>query len=378
MTCAARRTRATTSVRSIAGFSLIELMISLVISLVIVAAVGYVYVGNRNAFRTQTADSRLTDNSRIAIEYLTKDLRHAARLGCTRPESAKAHGGVALTAVLPVMFGSQTQVERMLQPNFTPPVRLVEPGWLIRGFGNGSGFVGPPAARRANTDVLQIIKTGENSTQLGARMAGADSNPSLASVLPDAVANSGTQLFVITDCDRAEIVRGAVESGGAAGGVLNINAPGWNQLNRVTKAYDIDATVSRFDPAIYMVVNPAASDSVNSSQLVRFSISPSGLWNPTPQVIADGIEDFQIRFGVASAGFGTNSPDRYMFSSEINGSSDPSEIWRQVRSVEITLVVISEQSNVATNATARVNQAGTDTRLRQRIVQVVSLRNQIL
>ena len=49
------------------GVTLIELMIALLLSLLIIAAVGYIYVGNRAAFRTQTADSRTTDSARVAI-----------------------------------------------------------------------------------------------------------------------------------------------------------------------------------------------------------------------------------------------------------------------------------------------------------------------
>jgi type IV pilus assembly protein PilW len=372
---------------SASGFSLIELMIALVISLLIVAAVGYIYVANRAAFKVQAADSRVTDNSRIAIEYLTKDFRHAAKLGCTRPESAKAHGGVALTATLPVLFTSQAEIDTILQPPFTPPIRLIEPGWFVRGFDNGVGYNGPPpmtdsttpATRRANTDIVALIKTSENSTQLAGRMANSSTNPSLASVLPDALPSpTAGQLFVINDCDRAEIVRGSVGPGGTPGGVLTIDTAPWNQANRLTKAYDVDATVSRFDPVIYMIQDSPASASIATPKLVKFTLSAAGSWNTVPEVVADGIEDMQVRFGVATAGFGTNSPDRYMTPAEINADADAEELWRAVRSVEIALVVISDKSDVATNATARVNEAGTDTRLRQRIMQVVSLRNTIL
>jgi type IV pilus assembly protein PilW len=368
---------------SASGFSLIELMIALVISLLIVAAVGYIYVANRAAFKVQAADSRVTDNSRIAIEYLTKDFRHAAKLGCTRPESAKAHGGVALTATLPVLFTSQAEIDTILQPPFTPPIRLIEPGWFIRGFNDGVGYNGPgtasPSTRRANTDIVALIKTSENSTQLAGRMANSSTNPTLASVLPDALASPAAgQLFVINDCDRAEIVRGSLGPGGAPGGVLTIDTATWNQANRLTKAYDVDATVSRFDPVIYMIQDSPASASIATPKLVKFTLSAAGSWNTVPEVVADGIEDMQVRFGVATAGFGTNSPDRYMTPAEINADAAAEELWRAVRSVEIALVVISEKSDVATNATARVNQAGSDTRLRQRIMQVVSLRNTIL
>ncbi len=373
------------SVQKSAGFSLIELMIALTISLVIVAAVGYVYVGNRAAFRAQTADSRQTDNGRIAIEYLTRDFRLAGKMGCTRPSRDDLHGALFLTASLPVMFNAD-ELEPLLRGPDTSVFRTFEPGAFIRGFDNGEQYVGPSSAanssRRLNTDVIRIIKAGESSTHLLSDMTTAKSDPLLASKLPDAAPGTTQDLFVVSDCDRAEIVRASInETSDAVGGRLNINKPGWNLGDGLTKSYKTDATVSRFEPVIYMVQNASAAASVQTPRLVRYSLTHSGAdvgrWSVEKEIIADGIEDLQLRFGVATAGISVNTPDRYMTPAEINASAEPDVLWTQVRSVEVSLTVISEKNDVATNATAQVNATGTDKRLRQRIVHVVSLRNAV-
>jgi type IV pilus assembly protein PilW len=369
------------------GFSLVELMIALTISLAIVAAVGYVYVGNQAAFRTQTADSRQTDNGRIAIEYISRDFRQAGKLGCTRPSRDDQHGALALTASMPVMVDTIDELEPVLRPPDSPGVRLFEPGAFIRAFDDGADFLGPtlPATspRRPNTDVLQIIKSGEASSHLVRDMADAKlDEPLLANELSDARPGASQQLFIVSDCDRAEIVRASLnKSNDAAGGKLNTNFPGWNQGGGLTRAYKADATVSRFDPAIYMIQNPSAASDVQTPKLVRYSLlkgdEKPGKWGARPDLIADGIEDLQVRFGVATAGIDVNIPDRYMTPTEIKSSGNADELWAQVRSVELTLTVISERANVATTATNVVNGAGTDTRLRQRIVHVISLRNAV-
>lgn len=351
-------------------------MIALLISLLIVAAVGYIYIGNRAALRTQTADSRMTDSARIALDFLSRDLRQSAKLGCTRPEAENLFGGIALTATLPFLSAANaTQLNEILQQNFTPPVRWIEPGTLIRAFDNGVGYVGPPLSdtspRRPNTDVVQIIKAAQTGSHLIASMPAFNSNAPLASPLPGAIA-AGQQLFVISDCDRTEIVRASVNDAvGAPGGSLSFNAAGWNTNRGLSKPYGVGATVSLFEPVIYMIQNASTNAEVRTPRLVRLGINATGAWNTQPLIIADGIEDLQIRFGVATAG--TDGPDRYMTPTEIDAAG--AELWRNVRSAEISLVVISEQANTATNATARVNDTGSDTRLRQRIVQTVSLRN---
>jgi type IV pilus assembly protein PilW len=368
------------------GFSLVELMIALTISLVIVAAVGYVYVGNQAAFRTQTADSRQTDNGRIAIEYLTRDFRQAGKLGCTRPSRDDQHGALILSASMPVMVATVDDLKTVLRPPDTPGIRLFEPGAFLRAFDNGSDFVGPTLAvtsRRPNTDVLQIIKASEASSHLARDMTDPKlDEPLLASELSDARPGASQQLFVVSDCDRAEIVRASLnKSSDAVGGKLNTNFPGWNQGNGLTRAYKADATVSRFDPVIYLIQNASAAATIQTPRLVRYSLlkgdTEPGKWSSRPDIIADGIEDLQVRFGVATAGIAVNIPDRYMTPTEIKNSGSADDLWAQVRSVEITLTVISERANVATTATSQVNGTGTDTRLRQRIVHVISLRNAV-
>lgn len=59
------------------GFTLIELMIALVLGLFLVAGVLYVFLSNTQTYRTNEALSRVQENGRFAIEFLTSDLRHA-------------------------------------------------------------------------------------------------------------------------------------------------------------------------------------------------------------------------------------------------------------------------------------------------------------
>lgn len=374
------------------GFSLLELMISLLISLVIIAAVGYIYVGNRGAFRAQTADSRMTDNARIAIEFLTRDLRQSAKFGCTRTDMSepnKIDGGVVMTAVPPFMSAtSQTQLEAFLLPPNASPTRLVEPGRMVRAYDDAVNFTGPSlpstSPRRLNTDVLEIMKADNTGSHLTIPMASLNSNLLLTNSLPGAApGNPDVQTFLVSDCNTSEIVKGQVNaSGSAPGGALNISNAAWNNGGRLSKSFGVDATVSRFAPVVYMIQNPSSDASVQTPRLIRFGlledndVSRVGGWINTinaNSVIADGIEDLQIRFGVATAGLAANAPDQYMTATQIDAAGV--DMWRNVRSAEITISVISERANVSTTTTAEVNGSITDRRLRQQIIQVVSLRN---
>ncbi|MEW6119421.1 MAG: PilW family protein [Pseudomonadota bacterium] len=63
------------------GFSLVELMIAIALGGLIIAAVGTVYVGSRQSFRTQDAMARIQEGARYAFETMSYDIRQVG-LGC--------------------------------------------------------------------------------------------------------------------------------------------------------------------------------------------------------------------------------------------------------------------------------------------------------
>jgi type IV pilus assembly protein PilW len=67
--------------RAMRGFSLIELMISITIGLMILAALTAVFVNSSNANREMRNSSEQIENGRFAIELITEDVRHAGFYG---------------------------------------------------------------------------------------------------------------------------------------------------------------------------------------------------------------------------------------------------------------------------------------------------------
>jgi type IV pilus assembly protein PilW len=357
------------------GFSLIELMIALLLSLVVVGAVGYIYVGNQETMRTQTADSRLTDSKRIAIEALTRDLRIGARMGCTRARGGIDQGALLVTATFPVMEKTRNALDYMMQDKYIKDA--LEPAWFIRSFDDGKDYVGPSFANRvAGSDIIQIIKTGEYASHLATPMSSASDDPDLVSEIPGAKPGTSKRLFLISDCTRSEIIRASVNKvTGFDGGKLNINATGYNKDKRLRNAYKTDAFVSPFDPVIYVVENPSKDAQLKTKRLMKYSLSPdeessnNGAWSSSPEIVADGIEDMQIRFGVDRLGLSGNAPDTLMTASEINAigstAQERNAVWERVRSVEIKLTIEAKSQEGKSLAQP----------LRQQITHTVSLRN---
>jgi len=64
------------------GFTLIEVMVSLVLGLVIIGGATSVIVANRQSYRTNEALSQVQESARTAFELLSRDAREAGITGC--------------------------------------------------------------------------------------------------------------------------------------------------------------------------------------------------------------------------------------------------------------------------------------------------------
>lgn len=72
----------TNCLRSQQGFSLVELLIALALNLILMGGVISVLMSNQQSFRTNQAMTEVQDGSRIAFEFLGRDIRDAGLTGC--------------------------------------------------------------------------------------------------------------------------------------------------------------------------------------------------------------------------------------------------------------------------------------------------------
>ncbi len=72
----------TTLPATIRGLTLVEIMIALVLSLLLSAGAIQVYLSNKISYQTAEALSRIQENGRFAIQFLTKEIRMAGFIGC--------------------------------------------------------------------------------------------------------------------------------------------------------------------------------------------------------------------------------------------------------------------------------------------------------
>lgn len=63
------------------GLSLVELMIAITLGLILMAGVMQLFISSKNTYRTQMASSRVQETGRMALEFLSRDIRMAGYTG---------------------------------------------------------------------------------------------------------------------------------------------------------------------------------------------------------------------------------------------------------------------------------------------------------
>lgn len=70
-------------VKAVAGFTIIELMVSMLLGLIVIAGVSSVFLANQQVYRTNAALGDVQSNTRMSFEMLAQNIRQAGLLGCT-------------------------------------------------------------------------------------------------------------------------------------------------------------------------------------------------------------------------------------------------------------------------------------------------------
>ena len=336
--------------RTQAGVSLVELMIALTIGFIIIAGVGYLYLGSRQAFRTQDSLTSIQESARYALEVMSRDIRMAGYLGCgnlsyiTPVVNAKALNGGAIS-----------------------------PSTALQVFPNGTGWTAPSGVVRAAGDVLRIFEAAGGGVAISSSLPGAAANVQIASN------NYGIQqndVVLISDCQTHADVFGVTSMPSsntlAHGANLNVGTT-------LSYAYTVGpppAYVFKFQQIDYFIGCPTAAwnGATCSQPLALYQVINNG----PPQPLVDNVENMAFRLGLDTTSSGAVN--------QVNVAPGAGTNWSQVRSVRVHLLLAGNVagesgSNVTvTKQTYTFNgQAYTanDNRIYQEAVATVAIRNRL-
>lgn len=306
---------ARSSVRSAAGFSLVEIMVAMLVSLFLLAGVFQLYLGNQQTSRLGSGVGDLQQTGQFALDELAGNLRMAAFQGCARMD---------LNNLFPP--------PKILALN-TPTTNLADTA--VRGFevaanGTWTGGAAPAnwngAVPRPLSDVLQVQGGSRAVVNLASTMSSDSAQVALASNPDNIVAG---EMVLVADCRAADLFR--VTS--VTGGLTLVHTTSDNSSASLSKPYVHTglnaAQAARFNSWVYFVRDSGrnAADGSDIFSLFRLDTSRTG---QTAQELVEGVEQLQVLYGER---IGTQ---------DIRYRAAPNVVnWGQVVAVKLALLVAS-------------------------------------
>ena len=343
------------------GLSLLEVMISLTIGFLIVAAVGYLYLGSRQSFRTQDNLTTIQENARYALETMSHDIRMAGYMGC----------------------GNLNLITPNVISNSLIGVTL-NVGTALQVFPTGAGWVAPAGltiTAKPNTDILRIYEAaGGGANVTGSNLTATNSNLQIGGNPYNFVAG---QVLIVSDCQYADIFT-ANNVSNTGGNVTIAQAKAQNQNQFLSRNYGVSspAFVYVFTQNDYLIGCPTASYSGGNCSV------PWALYripnNGTAQPLISNVEKVAYQLGVDTSG--TTPPARVVGAYQSPSTVAAANNWNNVLSVQVHLLLVGGASNDSNSNVTMTSQHYTfngaaytapDRRMYQEAVTTVAIRNRL-
>lgn len=344
------------------GFTLVELMVAIAISLLLTAAIGGVFLSSKSSFRYQDALSRVQENARFAMEKISRDIRMAGYNGCG-----------SISAVANVVTGGTGS----LWLDLTTPVMGYE--------GGVSTFPTEFSGAVAGTDAI-ILKGVDPSTEL----AVINHNATSAQINTNKHTIPAGEILIITDCSHTAIFQMTGPATANPNNVVhntgNAVSPG-NCTKNLRKSCPDSPTLPpyTFNPGASLLrmyangyyIRPSATQvngvSVGNSLWMRF-ITGQTTGVPGDVELINGVEDMQIEYGVDTDA--DLSANKYVKADAITTAD-----WAKVVSVKVSLLLATPATDNNLSSKSQtytyngVTPTATDNRVRHVYTSIINLRN---
>lgn len=366
--------------RGQAGLSLVELMIAMVIGLILMTGVLQIFLGSKHVYTTQDALSRIQENGRLAVDFVSRDIRMAGYAGCASGANSNLHNGLNV---------SSTNAGDKLLFDFEMPIEGLDNVGTVSGWGSG-------VAPIAGTDVILIrgaftgdvgVKANNSSGNLRAEtnspvVAGVDGGPACT-------ANGSlceNDIVMISDCAKSRVFQvtnlnadgtsAALVVHASSGTPGNASPASWGGASAPPEeVFGVESELLRVSSLAYFIgENPAGRRALYQRAGTNGAVE-----------LVEGIQDMQVTYGYDTSGDGV--PDSYVAAGSISNADRATHVanWAKVTSARVALLLQSNDDNIIEtpqqitfNGSAVNASGGTqDRRLRQVFVSTVGVRSRL-
>lgn len=377
------------------GMTMVEIMVALVISLVLIAGLIQIFVGNKTTYRSNSGLEQLQDNGRTAISFLNYDLRMAGYIGCARMPLPPSVNNPFVNVLKATTSTTALPSWLIFDSNFRPTTS-------IRGYDNGMTSSFPAEFNTLaipKTDAIGVFRADATNeytinTQINTKITLYNNNHNIQQ----------GEYLIASDCTNAALFQMTNANPGN-----NINeveyttattvSPGncnpcsdRSPSNFPTFTPNVTPTVlMRFVANAYYIGTGQSGRRALFRQKLQSTTTGTPSMAPVSEELIEGVQDMQIQYGIDNSNPMIGQADQY-----VTSTTD----WTRVVSVRINLLLESAEDNVLDKALPyTVNSDGTitfngvvfsgftpssghvseldDRRLRQVFSATISVRNQL-
>lgn len=295
--------------RKLGGFSILELMVAMAISLILLAGVVAMFANSRRSYETIERFSRVQETGRFALDTLTRDIRTSGFSGCAR----------AANYVSTTLANTNLVAWNFLEG-------------AVRGFEAGDANMSASGVTPASDSDVLVLRRPRPDAQplrLTANMAGATGNITVQN-LTTGVRTGDVALAYSCEAQSYFHVTSY------ASGVIQHTVPGsapasgpYNSVGTLSYTFRTGAEVVPVEAVVYYIAASSGTTGVNS------------LWrrigDNAAEELVEGVDRMELEFGVD-----TNADlvvDSYQAASAITN-------WTNVLAVNVALLVRSNDAYV--------------------------------
>jgi len=307
------------------GFSMVELMVALTLSLILIAGVLSLVYSSKVTYMENERVAGTQEGGRAAFEMLMRDLRGSGFPGCAQP-----------IANLVVSNNVLTNPTSLLWALDVP----------LQGYEGTSGTWKPgldpilsAAAPAAPNDIVVIrtMRAGLAQMRTTTGLSAADNVTVSKTAGQKLVGNT----FVISDCRSETFFAASVADNGATATLTKLTAGSApiNKSDSLVTNFDSGAMVTPLDTVIYYIApsnTPAIQGGAAGPALWRIVSSVN---SAQPEELVPGVERMELKYGVDTDG--DTVVDEYDDADAVNTAGN----WNNVVSVRVAILVRSLQAN---------------------------------
>jgi prepilin-type N-terminal cleavage/methylation domain-containing protein len=317
---AARHERTAHGALRARGFSLVELMVSMVLGLLVVAGLINLFVANRKAYQVQSGNNYLQENLRIASDRLGWSLRMVDFWGGNKVAAVDASGaGGTITAKGDCDGAWATAISSS-----------VTDGGAVVGYDGGAAFpldaacIGGEANYLKGSDVL-VMRYAEPDV-LSPGPAASSAAPAVAAT----ITNHPKQIFLLSiPGSSARLFAGTVPG-----------TTGNNSLRRYVHPYQVDMYYLRpCSVPVGSTCTSAADGGMPVPTLMRMHMDTAG--NFVSEPVVDGIEQLKFEYGVATAA--TDMVPTYATAATVTSKNN----WANVVAVRVSVIAVNSVRDIS-------------------------------